>query len=117
MKFTNEGAEISVSPQEMLAAIDQRLGVLYIQNGSANAEARQDLLAQRSTWQRLADDELIARWRYTHALHIVHRRKAAEHDETLRVLAPVYQAATRRAQKRWDADNARALTEEFKQTS
>jgi hypothetical protein len=79
-----------------------------LENAQVRAErlppgaARESLEAERDAWQRELDEATIAQWERAHGLHMQHRRLAAKHNETLLELAPAYQAAVRREQRRWD---------------
>ena len=82
MKVLDDGVVISTDPACILASIEERIGQLYMQGGSANAVARRDLEQQRDAWRRLVDDEVTARWEGLHARYWRHRRDMEKHGGT-----------------------------------
>jgi len=100
---TPDGVPVNRSTRAVLEDVEMRVERLRgLLPAGANPHALRELEGERDAWQLELDAEIIPRWHRHHALHMHHRKLAAEEAETLRKLAPAYQAAVRRAQQRYD---------------
>jgi hypothetical protein len=112
MFVSSDTAEvISVPTPHALDNVEAKIARIreHTGGGKPTDETRKilgELETERGTWQRTAGEETIGRWLHAHHQHLVHRALAADHDATLKRMAPEYVAAVRREQARYDEELA-----------